>query len=253
MKPLIAASTAAALAALGIYHLVNIYNATCNAPIHQIISSYSIPDSFAESKWVKIANPDDHVTINDTRHITIRVSKTISDEEILARFVKGFFGGHVLAIERGLLKAKNKELTDLQALSTTPVSSKIWSKAQLSTHKLPPLHALIFGVWRLVESQVEAGPPSQPHLGPSSHVDFVFGWNDGFIAGIHRFSVIRADNEAKPDTNHDSTTNVTIEYAHTSCNPKENKPLKPDALMTLHMWYALLLFREGVGEVLKAQ
>jgi hypothetical protein len=145
MKPLIAASTAAALAALGIYHLVNVYNATCNAPIHQIISSYSIPDSFAQSKGVKIANPDDHVTINDTRHITIRVPKTISDEEILARFVKGFFGGHVLAIERGLLKAKNRELTDLQGMR----SSWIIMQPQLLTCASPEQHS------RLIKDLVE--------------------------------------------------------------------------------------------------
>lgn len=62
-----------------------------------------------------------------------------------------------------------------------------------------------------------------------------------------------ANDEVQSEDDRDSTKTVTIEFAHSGCNPKENKPLKPDVLQTLHLWYAMLLFREGVAEVLKAQ
>jgi len=117
MRALIVSSTAAALAATGIYHLINIRNATGNVPARQIISSDRISDSLAQSKAVKIVNPYDHVPIHDTRNITIRVAETLSDEEILARFVKGFFGGHVLGLERGLLIATKKEITRFEGMN----------------------------------------------------------------------------------------------------------------------------------------
>jgi hypothetical protein len=111
MKTLIATSTAAALAATGIYHLINIQDATYNVSASQVISGDRIPESFAQSKAVKIVNPNDHAPIHDTRNITISVPKTLSDEGILARFVKGFFGGYVFGMERGLLKATRKDIT----------------------------------------------------------------------------------------------------------------------------------------------
>ena len=83
-----------------------------------------------------------------------------------------------------------------------------------------------------------------------SYVDFAFGSENGPIAGVHRFSVIR-DGIVDGDGEGIESENVTIEFAHVGCNPKENKPLKPDVLQTLHLWYAMLLFREGVAEVMK--
>lgn len=114
MKNFIAASTAVALATTGTYHLINIRNAICDVQPRQVISIARISSTFAQSKAVKIANPYGLVPINDTRYITIRVSKTLSDEEILARFVKGFFGGHVFELERGLLKVAKKEITHFE-------------------------------------------------------------------------------------------------------------------------------------------
>lgn len=124
MKTLIAVSTAAALAATGIYHLINIRTATHNVPVRQIISSDRITDSLAQSKAVKIVNPYDHVLIHDTRNITIRVPETLSDEEILAHFVKGFFGGCVFGLERGLLIATKKEITHFEGMKSSWVVAR---------------------------------------------------------------------------------------------------------------------------------
>lgn len=112
----------------------------------------------------------------------------------------------------------------------------------MSERELPPLHALLFGAFRVVDVHLEqqASPQGQ------SYVDVVFGRDVGFVAGVHRFSVSRGEGTGKEHKN------VTIEFAHAGCDPKEDKPLKPDFLQTLHLWYAMLLFREGVSEVIKA-
>jgi hypothetical protein len=129
------------------------------------------------------------------------------------------------------------------------VSSHIWSTTQLSADELPPLHGLLFGVFRVVDSEIEvAGASSQTY----SYIDFAFGSDDGFIAGVHRFSMAREVVDATGEKEAGNKTNVIIEFAHSGCNPRENKPLKPDFLQTLHLWYAMLLFKEGIAEVGKA-
>lgn len=66
---------------------------------------------------------------------------------------------------------------------------------------------------------------------------------------MHRFSV----KEAYVAIGLKGTRRVTIEFSHIGCNPREDKPLKPDVLQTLHLWYAMLLFKEGVTEVLRTE
>lgn len=111
MRTAIVASIAAALAATGIFHLRSIYNAIYYVPLQHISSTDTIPSSLAGSIAVQITNPHSHVPIHDTRHVTVSVSKALSDEEILARYIKGFFGGHVFRLERAALRANKKEVT----------------------------------------------------------------------------------------------------------------------------------------------
>jgi hypothetical protein len=266
MKAFLAISTAVALAATSIYYLSSYHKALYNDSIGQITSSPRIPDALAQSTAVTIVNPHSHVPIHDTRYIRLSVPNILSDEEILARFVKGFFGGYVFGLERGMSRAAGKVITRFEgklqrykpwytraltrkALQDTPMSSHIWSTTQLSVDELPPLHALCFGVFRVFDSRIEfADTLSQTY----SYIDFVFGSDAGFIAGVHRFSVAREEVDATGEKEADNTTNVIIEFAHSGCNLRENKPLKPDFLQTLHLWYAMLLFKEGIAEVRKA-
>jgi hypothetical protein len=111
MRTTVIASIAAALAAAGIFHLRSIYNATYYVHVENVYSTDTIPDSLAESVAVKITNPHSHVPIHDTRHVTVSVPKVLSNKEILSRFVKGFFGGHVFRLERCALRANKKEIT----------------------------------------------------------------------------------------------------------------------------------------------
>jgi hypothetical protein len=53
----------------------------------------------------KIVNPRNHIAVGDSRSIRLSTQGIgkISDEEILARFLKGFFGGWVFTPERYLI------------------------------------------------------------------------------------------------------------------------------------------------------
>lgn len=104
-------ASAAVASTVAIVHVLKIRNATYSVPTSQIASSPTVPDSLRQSKATLITNPKGHVTVDDTRYITLNLPAHLSDEKILARFVKGFFGGHVFAPERSILRAVGRELT----------------------------------------------------------------------------------------------------------------------------------------------
>ncbi|KAF2794601.1 hypothetical protein K505DRAFT_360923 [Melanomma pulvis-pyrius CBS 109.77] len=252
MNKILVVSTAVALATTSIYFF-RLQNYLSPVRTHQISSSPSIPDTLRRSRATSVVNPNDHVSVNDTRSITLQLHRSLSDEEILALFVKGFFGGYVFGPERGMLRAVGRVITRFDRLRDAPVSSYIWSAAQISTHAAPPLHAVLFGAFRVVDCHFQntcvpaslSAPASARGL---SYIDFAFGSDDGGLAGVHRFSVVRdgaGDDVAGAEC-------VTIEFAHTGCNPKVDKPLGPYVLQSLHLLYAMLLFREGVVEVMRA-
>ena len=75
---------------LSLYHLLRIHNKTRDIPPRQIKSSPSVPATFHKSAAVSIVNPHSHSPVHDTRSISLRLPSRLGDEEILARFIKGF-------------------------------------------------------------------------------------------------------------------------------------------------------------------
>lgn len=130
-------------------------------------------------------------------------------------------------------------------MKKTPVSAQVWKLSQLKNDTAPPLHAVMFGVFRVVDRCIQEIPSAQQE---PSYIDFAFGFENGNLAGVHRFSVRRTGGMEEST----GTSSVIIEFAHTGCNPQVDEPLKPEVLQTLHLAYAMLLFREGVAEVMKA-
>ena len=57
------------------------------------------------SPSLKIVNPKSHIGLEDSRYIHLSAKEIgqLSDEEILARYLKGFFGGWIFTPERGLI------------------------------------------------------------------------------------------------------------------------------------------------------
>lgn len=154
-------------------------------------------------------------------------------------------------------------------LEGIPESTQIWSAGQISDRQLPPFQATLFGGFRIIDSAVHrsstgsissAGSLStstthpepktkSPGTATQSYIDYAFGSEDGMVAGVHRFSVFR-DASSSSRVN-DDEENVTIEFTCAAHSPKANELFQSKLVSVFHIWYAKVLFREGVTEVLK--
>lgn len=85
-----------------------------------------------------------------------------------------------------------------------------------------------------------------------TYVDFVYGADVGFLRGVHRFSVLRRKElvSGERDQEDEEKEALEIRFACVACNPEKSKPLKPEWLARFHLLYSMLLFRDGVTEVL---
>lgn len=75
-----------------------------------------ISDAFKFSKTVhELANPRRHQSAADSYSITLDIPpqhRQVSDQVLLARFVRGFFGGYVLGPERVALQTLGRTLVN---------------------------------------------------------------------------------------------------------------------------------------------
>lgn len=253
-------------AAVASYYGYQLYATTALPSTFSMKTANRIPDSFANSIAVSTVNPHRHITFDDSRSVIVPVSKYLTHEQILAKFLAGFFGGYVFAPEAIALRLLGKQFVNfkgacprvsrstlrsdsMEGLDGIPASRQVWKAAEISTGELPLLNSVLFGAFRIIDISLS----SSSHLrletfeARSSQVDIAYGSDNGFIAGVHRFSV----SELEGPANLHGNRHVTINFDSTSCDPKENKQLGPDLLMTFHMLYAMLLFKEAVGSVLK--
>jgi hypothetical protein len=85
-----------------------------------IILDYNSNASFLNSQTCSaVVNPRRYKALSDTRSILLRLPSSrrqYSDEQILATFVKGFFGGWVFAPEGILLRAFQRTLVDFSGM-----------------------------------------------------------------------------------------------------------------------------------------
>lgn len=100
IKPFILTSLAATTA----YTSTRLYRPSPSPGLHPITSACHIPCSFAKSTTVtKFINPKGFRSWDDSRSVTLRLPQGAqgwSDEQVLARFTRGFFGGWVFGPER---------------------------------------------------------------------------------------------------------------------------------------------------------
>ncbi|ORX97858.1 hypothetical protein BCR34DRAFT_577664 [Clohesyomyces aquaticus] len=203
---------------------------------HTIAISDTIPLSFRTSHSVsKTVNPRAHVSIDDTRSIVLTLrNASVADEEILAQFVKGFFGGWVFAFERNLLGLLSGDIVRYPDLPKPSSPNRIQTASSLPSTTLPPLHTILFHAFQVIDLQLSTSP---------SYVDFAFGSSLTSFAGVHRFSISRLGDDSKT---------IELAFEHTSCNPNVNRPLPGGwVLFSLHKFYAMVLYREGVAGVMR--
>ncbi|CAM1509759.1 Fc.00g000940.m01.CDS01 [Cosmosporella sp. VM-42] len=213
----------------------------------QITIFDDIPHSLKQSNTVKnIVNARNHEAMADSRFITINIParlREVSDEVLLAKFVKGFFGGLVIAPERIALQTVKMDLVHFKALKKT--MTPVWSTSELSQETLPSLHAVLFGVFQVSDVQLASQKALVPPVdGTESHIDFCFGSDRAQFAGVHRFSIVRTHEDSD-----DGEMKVQVHCQSMSCNPTGTKRIGPAWMFTFHKMYAQLLFREGVSEI----
>ncbi|KAL6251739.1 hypothetical protein RBB50_001949 [Rhinocladiella similis] len=248
---------AATIAITAPYYLYNLTRSISSVPSSHTRTG-TPPPSFLKSKThLGIVNPRVHKGLIDSRSITFKLPPTRqswSDEQILATFVQGYFGGWVFTPERralGLLSSLlRRRVVGFSAIQDDSQHPQIWSYNDLSQRKLPPLHATLFGAFQVVDYHLSTnGNDQDPGLSDTSYVDFGFGSDTSHFSGFHRFSVLR-DLSDGPGVSPRSSDTVTITNSSIACNPSSNTLLGIGALHGFHKAYAMLLFREGVARVM---
>ncbi|KAF2465867.1 uncharacterized protein BDR25DRAFT_204293, partial [Lindgomyces ingoldianus] len=223
------------------------------------------PPSFSSSASIrKTTNPNSCVALTDTRSITLTVPSRLSDEVILARFMKGYFGGWVFTPERSVLRVWRPDIVRFSSmlesrfnsldllycifvpsmehigLKSYPVPLRIWSASELSEDRLLPMHTMLFGVFQVIDKKLEIqSDDNRTH----SYIDVAFGSDTSSFAGVHRFSVYRPTHLPTSPATGAGTTEIEIEYPSTACNPIRDQSLT-GVLVPFHRFYAMILFRE---------
>ncbi|KAG4288138.1 hypothetical protein FPRO06_05790 [Fusarium proliferatum] len=201
----------------------------------------TVPEKFQKSRSVsEVVNAKQHIFDSDSRYITLDIPpqhRDVSDEVLLAKFVKGYFGGSVIRPERVALSTLGMTLVNFS--KSGPAPRKLWSCTELPEVSLPPVNTILYGVFQVLETEI--GAKVAPNR-TESHIDFGFGSDSDVFAGVHRFVVVRTKQEM-------SEEKVQIHYESMACNPMQNKPLRPRILFKFHEFYADLLFRDAISEI----
>lgn len=224
-----------------------------------------IPLSFRNSKALRnIVNPRDHpYEVCDTRSTVITIPtlyRDITDEVLLAHFVRGFFGGYVLAPEKIILNQirlretaqfssrypirlcdTNGRTNKLAAILGNVKPEQLWQSVDLPEDRLPSLHSETYSAFQVIDIQLD-NRFLKEHSG-ESHIDFGFGSDTTKFAGCHRFRVTRNPGDENV---------ATISFDSAVGNPLTRTRTLPWGLGVFHLVYSDLLFREGVSEILRA-
>lgn len=89
-------------------HVWDVYTHIQPAEKRLIFASGDISDKLRQSHTIKsLVNPRGHVSVGNTQFMDLHVpgaAGNVTDEILLAAFVRGFFAGKVLSIERWVLQ-----------------------------------------------------------------------------------------------------------------------------------------------------
>ena len=119
----------------------------------------------------------------------------------------------------------------------------VWKRSDLSDEKLPEVDSILFGAFQVVDKKPRSDEEGE------SYIDFAYGSSQRSFAGVHRFSVRSFDD--KVHGGDDERGKVRISMSCVTCNPQEDKMAAPEWSSTLHRSYAMLLFREGIAEIVR--
>ncbi|KAM3076131.1 hypothetical protein ACMFMF_005471 [Clarireedia jacksonii] len=206
----------------------------------------SISPSCKTSKSLQtLVNPHNHIAVADSYSIRLSSSEICgrSDEEILATFTHGLFGGWVFSPERYAIRLLEKFGLRIVPMAFSKIPSPGPKIQHLSTDTLPPIHSLLFGGnFIVLDTSVSIKEERRPAA--QAFVEIGYGHDRKHFVGMHRFEVCR--------DNMNGDEGVIIWYSSISCDPSVNKPVFPSWFFEFHKFYAFNLFRDGIAAVLEA-
>ena len=125
----------------------------------------------------------------------------------------------------------------------TSLAREVWKRSDISNEKLPEVDSIFYGAFQVVDGKLESD------LEGGSYVDLAYGSSQRPFAGVHRFSLQHVDGQDAGDDGEGGK--IRLSMSCVTCNPLEDKRAGPEWSRTLHRTYAMLLFREGVAEVVR--
>ncbi|EAS36700.3 uncharacterized protein CIMG_02054 [Coccidioides immitis RS] len=192
-----------------------------------------------------------------------------SDEELLARFTRGFFGGNIFAPERFILGIGGVKMFQAQfdgyqqrfEHGHSVGGIDVLKPSDIPKDKLLPINSKIYGGFLVIDSHIlpTSSTPSQGSTNELetlySYIDIGFGLGD--FGGAHRFSIHRqCPHEPQKQANWLSSEKdrevITFSLSHFTCNPNRAE----DTLATVrylnwfHQWYARVLFADALKGVM---
>ncbi|KAI0412148.1 hypothetical protein F5X98DRAFT_355599 [Xylaria grammica] len=215
-----------------------------------------------------VVTPGPHHGIKENYSLTIparRFKNDLSDEEILARFTKGFFSGLAFTPERWLLSAIPFSITDIPAIKKTlgsrsqnavpglVVGPDIWDPSSISPQSTPSVASLLFGNFLVLDSSLltiaqrkqlpdDYALHTRP---PHAFVELAWGGEGLGLVGSHRFEVSR--HEVKQAAEAEEFVKITLSTI--GCIPKTGLA-PPNYLQWFHVLYSRFLFSDGIRGVL---
>jgi hypothetical protein len=226
-------------------------------------TDYDAPTPFRTSPTMRnIVNPRHYPeSVMDTRWATLKIPLQYTDEQVLAQFVRGFFGGIIFTPERLLANNVLPKVTQFagklhlfilqrhrklvyadfqfEALEDTPVPIMARQRNQLPCEQLLPVNSRVVDLFQLTDFHVVDRATDTSGTN-ESFVDFAFGSDNGTFAGAHRIYVSRAPDDPEA---------VTIGLACIVVNPATGKNMVPPGTAVFHRIYAMLLFRDSLAEI----
>ncbi|PMD24636.1 hypothetical protein NA56DRAFT_677644 [Hyaloscypha hepaticicola] len=205
----------------------------------------SLSPSCLLSLSLRIINPHSHIAATDSRLITFskRELGEMTDEEVLARCLRGFYAGWVFWPEKLLifgLRSLGRKLVAVGFEGVDMDGPQIVDPLDLSREKLPEKGTVLLGGnFMVLDKYVKGG-------------DWIGDNRKGF-AGLHRFEVerIRDGERGGVQDGEEEEGGVQLWYSSISCHPTRNKLPLPAWMFGFHEFYAQCLFRDGVAEVLR--
>ncbi|KAK5992293.1 hypothetical protein PT974_05694 [Cladobotryum mycophilum] len=238
-------------AVLGGAYAASVYSRISPVPKKNITTVYDVPDSFKNSRTVReFVNPRGYNCVGESLVLTLDIPahrRDVSDEVLLAQFVKGFFGGRVFAPEAAFLTNVGIDKGEFTKLASISSRKRITKALDLSEDTLPPLFAAIFHLFHVTDVQLQnrhGGSPTETE----SSIDIAFGSDQRPFSGAHRFSILRDPSQKSDDD--DGSIQVRVYCGSVICNPVvDTKDIAPWIMWKFHDFYSVLLFREAVAEM----